>query len=456
VILILMDDMGWRDLGCYGSSFYETPNIDRLASEGMRFTDAYAACPVCSPTRASIMTGKYPARVGVTDYIGGFAQGKLLAAPYVDHLPLEEVSLAEALKAAGYQTWHLGKWHLGNEPYWPEKQGFDVNVGGCQYGSPKTYFSPYKIPTLSDGPEGEYLSDRLTNEAIALIRKSDKSRPFFMNFWHYAVHIPIEAPEELVEKYRVKARRLGVDKNALEVGEHFPSLNKRAERVVRRRVQGDPVYAAMIENLDRNVGRLLDAVKESGREGETIVMFTSDNGGVSTSEGSPTCNSPLVEGKGWMYDGGVRVPLIVKWPGKARAGSVCHVPVTSPDFYPTVLEAVGQPKMPKQHVDGESFAPLLRETGSLSRDCIYWHYPHYGNQGGTPGCSVRCGNWKLIEFFEDGRLELYNLKEDISEAKNRVKDEPEVARRLHEKLVAWRTSVGGKMPEKNSKWTEAQ
>src|SRR5439155_4235534 len=256
IVFILIDDLGWRDLGCYGSTFYETPNLDRLANEGMRFSNAYSACPVCSPTRASILTGKYPARVGVTDYIGGHARGKLLAAPYVEHLPPEEFNLAKALKEAGYQTWHIGKWHLGGKEFFPEKQGFDANIGGCGFGHPPTYFSPYKIPTLSDGREGEYLTDRLTGEAIELIRKSD-GRPFFMNFWHYAVHTPIEAPQKLVEKYNAKAKRLGLDKiNALEEGEAFPTIETKDKRVTRRRLQSDPVYAAMVENLDTNVGRL--------------------------------------------------------------------------------------------------------------------------------------------------------------------------------------------------------
>ena len=452
LIMILMDDMGWKDLGCYGSTFYETPNLDRLAAEGVLFTDAYAACPVCSPTRASVMSGKYPARLGVTQYIGAEQErGRLIGSPYVDHLSLEEKSLAAALREGGYRTWHVGKWHLGEEPYFPQHHGFDANVGGCHMGRPTYgYFSPYRIPHLAEGPEGEYLTDRLTDEAIRLISESS-DKPFFLNLWHYAMHTPIQSPsEELTAKYERKARDLGLDRlQTFEEGDIFPMEHKKTLRIERRLLQSDAAYAAMIENLDTNIGRLLDAIEATGQADNTAIVFTSDNGGLSTAEGSPTCNAPLNEGKGWMYEGGVREPLIVKWPGVTQPGTVCHVPVTSTDFYPTFLEMAGLPPLPDQHRDGVSFAPLLRGAASLDREAIYWHYPHYGNQGGTPGSSIRVGDYKLIEFFEDGRLELYNLRSDLEERHNLTAAYPELAAELQAKLSGWRDSIEALIPAPN-------
>lgn len=449
-IFILIDDLGYRDLGCYGSTFYETPNLDRLADEGVRFTHAYAACPVCSPTRASILTGRYPARIGVTDWIGSNARGKLLEAPYIDHLPSQGYTLARALKSAGYRTWHVGKWHLGGRPFYPQDHGFNVNIGGCDWGSPrKGYFSPWGIPTLADGPAGEYLTDRLTDEAIRLIRENDGT-PFFLNLWHYAVHTPIQAKPTDAARYERKARDLGLDKvDPFVVGEAFPCEHKKDKRVIRRTIQSDPAYAAMIGNLDWNIGRLLAALEDAGLADDTVVIFTSDNGGLSTSEGSPTCNAPLSEGKGWMYEGGTREPLLMRWPGRIPSGSLCDVPVTSPDFYPTILEMAGLPPPPRQHCDGESFWPVLQGRGTLGREAIFWHYPHYGNQGGSPGCSVRCGDYKLIEFFEDGHVELYNLREDCGEAVNLAQAEPGVRDRLRQMLHEWLASVEAKLPQPN-------
>ncbi len=449
-VFILIDDMGWKDLGCYGSTFYETPNLDRLCGEGMRFTDAYAACPVCSPTRASIMTGRYPARVGVTNFIGGHTRGRLVDVPYVRHLPLEEKTIAAALRDAGYATYHVGKWHLGGEQYWPENHGFDQNVAGCHWGLPGNgYFSPWGNPRLEDGPEGEYLTDRLTDEAIRLIRSSG-SQPFFLHMAYHAVHIPIQAKREYIRHFEQKVRDMGLDRlKTFEEGEHFPCEHKKDRRVIRRLVQSDPEYAAMIKSLDENIGRLLGALEELGKAEDTAVFFTSDNGGLATAERSPTCNAPLAEGKGWMYEGGTREPLLVRWPGRIEPGSVCTVPVTSPDFYPTMLEMVGLDPMPEQHCDGVSMLPLLGDGDSLEREGLFWHYPHYGNQGGTPGCSVRAGDYKLIEFFEDGRLELYNLREDISEERNLAEEEPEVRDRLHGLLVDWREEVEARIPEPN-------
>lgn len=454
ILFILIDDLGWRDVSCCGSDFYETPNIDRLADEGMLFTDAYAACPVCSPTRASILSGKYPARVGVTNYIGGDAKGRVIDAPYIDHLPLSEKTLASALRDGGYTTWHVGKWHLGEEAYWPEKQGFDVNVGGCHMGCPwHGYFSPYNIPTLPNGPDGEYLPDRLGQEAAELIRDCGDT-PFFLHMSFYLVHCPLQAKPEKIAKYEAKVKALGLDKRkTIEEGDFFPCEHKKKQRIQRRLLQSHPTYAAMIESLDENVGLLLDTLEETGKAENTIVVFTSDNGGLSTSEGSPTCNLPLAEGKGWMYEGGTREPLLVRWPGAIAPGSTCEVPVTSPDFYPTFLEAAGLPLLPEQHVDGVSLVPLLKGEDHLERDAIFWHYPHYGNQGGTPGCSMRSGDFKLIEFFEDGALQLYNLRDDPGEERNLAADLPEVATTLHARLVAWREEIDAIIPEPNPEFT---
>ena len=455
-LFILIDDMGWKDLGCYGSGFYETPNLDRLCGEGVSFTDAYAACPVCSPTRASVLTGKYPARLGITTWInwrGGGDKGKLLSAPYVNHLPLEERTIARLLKDAGYRTYHVGKWHLGTQPYWPEHHGFDVNVGGCEWGMPlHGYFSPWRIPGLADGPPGSYLTDHLTDAAIALIEDNGDA-PFFLHLPYYSVHIPIQVQQAYVDKYEAKARDLGLDRvKALEEGEAFPVEHKKHLRVVRRLLQSDPVYAGMVERLDHNIGRVLEALARTGQAQDTVVIFTSDNGGLATAEGSPTSNAPLSEGKGWMYEGGTREPLIVRWPGVVAPGSRCAAPVTSTDFYPTMLEMAGLDPLPEQHCDGLSLVPLLTGAGPLDREAIFWHYPHYGNQGGTPGSSVRAGDYKLIEFFEDGSLELYNLREDIGEADNLLQELPQLAAHLKGVLSDWRQRVAARIPEPNPEY----
>lgn len=458
LVFILIDDLGWRDLGCYGSTFYETPHLDQLAAAGVRFTDAYAACPVCSPTRASLLTGKYPASVGITDWIDWGkrihpAQGRLIDVPYIDHLPHTEKSIAAALREGGYRTWHVGKWHLGGRDYYPECHGFDVNIGGWEAGVPVNgYFSPWKIPTLPDGPPGEYLTDRLTDEAIRLIEQNaaDGGRPFFLNLWYYSVHTPIQAKPEKVHKYVAKAKRLGLDQQqTFAEGDFFPTEHKKDKRILRRLIQSDPVYAAMIESLDENIGRLLNAIARVGQAENTIVIFTSDNGGLATSEGSPTCNAPLAEGKGWMYEGGTREPLIIFWPGVTQPGSVCDTPVTSPDFYPTLLEMAGLDPLPDQHRDGVSFAALLRDGTPPARDAIFWHYPHYGNQGGTPGSAIRMGDYKLIELFEDGRLELYNVRQDIGEEHNLAGTEPGRTAALHRRLRAWREQVEAQIPQPN-------
>jgi arylsulfatase A-like enzyme len=459
IVFILMDDLGWNDVSCSGSEFYETPNIDRLAAQGMRFTTAYASCPVCSPSRASCLTGRYPARVGVTNYIDWSgrnhpSKGRLVDAPYVDHLPLGECCVARPLKEAGYHTWHVGKWHLGGSDFYPERHGFDLNVGGSEAGCPHHgYFAPWQLPNLPDDvPAGTHLDDWLTDRAIELIEGNDGG-PFFLNMCYYLVHTPIQDKPADVERFARKAKDLGLDQlQAIEEGEMHPTVHMRNVPVRRRLIQSDPTYAAMVWRMDENVGRLMDALDAAGVADDTIVAFTSDNGGLSTSEGSPTCNLPLIEGKGWMYEGGTREPLIVRWPRAVAAGSTSDVPVTSTDFYPTWLEVAGLPPMPAQHCDGESLVPLLTRRGGLSRDALFWHYPHYGNQGGTPGASVRAGDWKLIEFFEDARAELYNLARDPSEQHDLAGELPAKARELGERLHAWQAEVAALYPQPNPSW----
>lgn len=461
LLFIFMDDLGWRDLACTGSTFYETPNIDRLCRQGMVFPNAYASCPVCSPSRASFLTGKYPARLGVTDWIDmeGTShplKGRLIDAPYLKHMPAGEYTIAQALKDMGYVTWHVGKWHLGGPEYYPEQFGFDKNIGGCSWGHPhEGYFSPYGIETLEEGAEGEYLTDRITDEAIKLMkqRKEDRDeRPFFLNLCHYAVHTPIEVKEEDRLRFEKKARELGLDREtALIEGEYHHTEDKRGKRVVRRMIQSDTAYAGMIWNLDQNIGRLMEALEESGDAEHTVIVFTSDNGGLATSEGSPTCNLPAIEGKGWIYEGGTRVPLIVRYPRHVQPGSRCDVPVTTPDFYPTFLELAGTDCCEKQQVDGRSIVPLLYGQ-SLPERPVFWHYPHYGNQGGTPASSVIYGNYKYIEFFEDNREELYDLKADFSETNNLIPSCPEQAAKLRLMLHGWQREVCAQFPERNEEY----
>ena len=449
ILFFLIDDMGWTDLTCTGSDFYETPRLDELRRDGLLFSDAYAAAPVCSPTRASILSGKYPARVGITQYIGGHGVGKLCDVPYFTQLPRSEFSLASALRAGGYQTWHVGKWHLGEGRSAPTHHGFDVSVGGGRWGAPpQGYFAPWGLPDL-EGEDGDYLTDALTDAALGLLQSRDAGRPFFLNFWHYAVHTPIQAPAALVEKYERKARALGLDqKDPFEEGEHFSVDHKRDQRVLRRKFQSDPTYAAMVENLDGNVGRVLDALDELGLRDNTLVVFTSDNGGLSTAEGSPTSNAPLSQGKGWMYEGGNREPLLMRWPGQIAPGTSCETPVTSPDFYPTFLQAAGLPLLPHQHCDGESLLPLMRGD-QLEREAIFWHYPHYSNQGDTPSCAVRAGRWKLIEWFETGQVELYDLRGDIAESHDLSAREPERVAALRGQLATWKRQVEALIPKNN-------
>ena len=450
-VFFLVDDLGWTDLGCFGSTFYETPNVDRLAAGSMRFTNAYAACPVCSPTRASIMTGKYPARLRTTDYFGApqpDAVGRrwpksrrLLPARYRDRLPLEEVTLAEALKQHGYATFFAGKWHLGGEGFYPEDQGFDVNKGGLERGGPyggKKYFSPYGNPKLPDGPAGEHLPDRLATETCRFI-ETNKDRPFLAYLSFYSVHTPLMARADLRAKYEKKAES---------VEHEGPAWGKEGARKVRL-VQNHAVYAGMVEAMDQAVGKVLDALDRLDLAHNTVVFFMSDNGGLSTSEGHPTCNLPLRAGKGWLYEGGIREPMMVRWPGQVEGGGVCHEPVISTDFYPTILEMAGVPAKPRQHVDGRSMVTLLRQRGRQKGRAFYWHYPHYGNQGGSPGGAIRLGDYKLIEFYEDNHIELYNLRDDIGEQHDLAAAMPEMAGKLRRMLHEWRKEVDAAMPTPN-------
>lgn len=448
-VFILIDDIGWRDCGCNGSTFYETPNIDRLASEGMRFTDAYAACPVCSPTRAAIMTGKYPARLHITDWIpGGGQKGRLDSLAFRQQLPLAEVTLAEAFKDAGYRTGFIGKWHLGGADYYPTKQGFDTNIAGNHRGAPaQGYFSPYNLENITDGPEGEYLPDRLAGEAITFL-KANRARPFFLYLSHYTVHSPVQAKKDTIEKYKAKTARIPT------AGPGFAPEGPDARN---RRHQDHPAFAAMIEHMDQNVGRVLDSIKSLGLEQNTVVIFTSDNGGQSVLLNARTepwgSNRPLRAGKGWTYEGGIRVPLIVKWPGITKPASTCSEPVISCDFYPTLLEIAGLPARPQQHVDGLSLTPLLKQTGSLNRHALYWHYPHYHGSGHRPGGAIRAGDFKLLEFFEDMRVELYNLSRDIREDHNLASSMPQKVDELRDMLHNWRKAVNAAMPGPNPDYT---
>jgi arylsulfatase A-like enzyme len=465
VVFILLDDFGYTDLGCYGSKFYESPNIDRLARESVRFTDAYAACPVSSPTRASVMTGRYPVNTGITDWIpgrqatnSGSSADRLIALPFNLNMRTEEFTIAEALQKNGYATMISGKWHLGEtEEYWPEKQGFDVNKGGFSKGSPvrnkeaNGYFSPYGNPRLTDGPVGEYLTDRQTDEAIRFMENS-KEKPFFIYLSYYATHNPMQAKEEHIEKFTAKAESMGLpaiepftrDRDWIR-----PSMGiNYKERVV----QSNPVYAAMIWSVDENIGKLLASVDKLGLEENTIIIFTSDNGGLSTSEGSPTCNTPLRAGKGWLYEGGIRVPLIIRYPGKGKPGTVIKTAVSSIDYFSTILEMTGS-KVNEYKTDGISFVKLFKKD-KLPERPLFWHYPHYSNQGVEPGSAVRLGKYKLIDNFERERQELYNLEEDLSEKNDISATDPEKTAELYTMLKEWRTKNNAKMMVPNPNWNE--
>lgn len=431
VVLILVDDLGWTDLGCMGSRFYETPNIDQLAADGMKFTAAYAACTVCSPTRAAVLTGQYPARLHLTNWIPGhkYPKARLRAPDWTMHLPLATANLGRVFHDHGYATVSIGKWHLGGPEYYPDKQGFDENIGGTSRGSPPSYLAPWRIPTLTEGRPGEFLTDRESAEACRFIERH-RDCPFFVYLPHYAVHTPHAGKPEVVAKYRAKAERAEA---AGALGRHR-----------------NPTYAALIESVDDSVGRIRAKLRELGLAERTVILFTSDNGGLIGRGRRPiTFNDPLRAGKGSPYEGGVRVPLIVHWPGVTRPGSVCDVPVISVDFFPTLLEIAGAPA-PRGHVvDGVSLTPLLKGAGRPARDALFWHFPHYHPGGATPYGAIRLGGWRLIEFYEDHHVELYNLAEDLGETRNLAAARPEKARQMRGMLAAWRQAVGAQMPTLN-------
>ena len=445
VLFLIADDLGQRDLGCYGSTFYETPNLDRLAKEGALFTNGYAACPVCSPTRAAVQTGRWPQRTGVTDYIGAAQRPELwkrntllLPAAYSDRLAHEEITMGEMMKRAGYNTFFAGKWHLGPEGFWPENQGYEINMGGVDKGGPYgpgKYFTPYNNPRLRDGPPGEHIADRLAAETCNFI-EANKDKAFFACYAFYDVHTPLTTKKELEAKYAAKRAKLGL----------APKFGREDPRDVRL-VQEHVTYAGMVEVLDTAVGAILKKIDQLGLAQNTIVIFTSDNGGLSTSEGSPTSNLPLRGGKGWLYEGGIRVPLIIRWPAKLKAGCTIDTPVCSVDYFATFMDLVGGETTTK--IDGVSLRPILEGFGKLPARPIAWHYPHYGNQGGAPGAAIREGDWKLIHWFEDERTELYNLHEDLSETNNIAAKEAARVKFMLSKLRAWQKDVGAIMPTQN-------
>jgi arylsulfatase A-like enzyme len=422
IVVILVDDLGWADLGCYGNTYHETPSIDRLASQGMRFTNGYAACTVCSPTRAAMLTGRYPARLHVTDWIAGHNRPNApLAIPdWTKRLVKAEVTLAEALAAAGYVTAHIGKWHLGGEGHAPSDQGFDVAIGGDHRGQPPSYFSPYGIPAIADGPKGEFLTDRESAEAVKFIA-ANKDKPFLLCLWHYAVHTPLSGKAEVIEHYKAKARREGLSRNA--------------------------TYAALVDSVDQSTGRILATLDEHGLTQNTIVAFTSDNGGLVLRD--VTTNAPLRSGKGSPYEGGHRVAFIVRWPNVVAPGTTSDVPVTTVDFFPTLLAAAGVDPPKNVAIDGVDLAPILKRSGSIDRDALYWHYPHYHPGGATPYSAIRRGKYKLIEYFEDRPIELYDLAADEGEQTNLAESMPDVRQDLRDRLAKWREAVGAQLPTPN-------
>jgi arylsulfatase A-like enzyme len=426
-VYIIVDDLGWKDTGPYGNKVIDTPNLDRLATQSARFTQAYASCPVCSPSRASVLSGQYPARIGLTDYIPGSAQrptARLITPDFLQELPLSCNTIAKSLAVKGYTSGNVGKWHLGGDGYLPTDNGFAVNVAGDDRGHPASYFGPEDFKNMRLAPE-ESLNERLGIEGANYVREH-KDHPFFLYAGHYAVHGPIQARPEAIAKYR--ARNTG---------------------------EINPTYCALVESMDAAVGKVLNAVDQAGIADHTVVIFTADHGGLRyerTAVSPVTTNAPLRAGKGHLFEGGVRIPLLVRWPGVTRAASVVETPVCNIDWFPTICKVVGV--NPQGAVDGVDIMPVLRGKQIAARP-FYWHYPHYSPQGGAPAGAVRQDNWKLIEFFEDGRLELYNLQEDIGERKNLILREPDRARKMHEMLQNWRESVNAQMPIKNPHYDAA-
>lgn len=449
VLFILADDFGWNDTGCMGSKYYETPNLDRIARSGVLFTNAYAACQVSSPSRVSIMTGKTPARHGVTNWIGEVSgtqwrkrgrHSKLLPASYEWHISPREITLAETLKAAGYKTFMAGKWHMGDqEEDWPEYHGFDINKGGWTAGSPQGgYFSPYNNPRLSNGEPGENLSLRLANETISFLKdhqKKQKDQPFFAYLAFYAVHGPIETTQEKWKHFRDKAEQQGIAPSGFEVDRTLPV----------RQTQDCPVYAGLVQQMDDAIGNVLKALEAMGLDKNTLVIFTSDNGGVTAGDSYSTAMLSLRGGKGRQFEGGIRVPAFLRAPG-IQKGQRCDVPIIGMDFYPTILSYCGVDMPEEQRVDGVDILPALKGE-TLAERPLFWHYPHYGNQGGEPSSIVRRGDWKLIFYHEDQRVELYNLAKDIGEHECVNAQHPDKVEELKNLLDAWLIETNARMPK---------
>lgn len=447
IVFIYVDDLGYNDLSCMGSQYYETPNVDRIYNESMVFTNGYANCQVCSPSRASLMSGKFPARHGITDFIGARTgeewrslnrHTQLLPPDYVKHLPHEYVVLPEALKEAGYKTFFAGKWHLGSEGSYPTDHGFDVNQGGFEAGGPYTggYFSPFNNPQMEDHEDeiGMSLPDKLAKETTAFIREHQDTA-FFAMLSFYAVHSPIQSTQEKWEKYRDKAEAMGIAETGFEMG-HFMPI---------RQTQDNPIYAGLVELMDDAVGMVLDSLEAYGLADNTIVIFSSDNGGVVAGDNFSTNLSPLRAGKGYQYEGGIREPFFIKVPWLNHKGEENHTPVTGADFYPTLLELTGQALRPEEHQDGVSLVPLLK-GGTIDDRALIWHYPHYGNQGGQPSAIIREGDWKLIHYYESGRKELYKLPNDIGETTNLADRNKELVDNMSKKLFDYLEQVGAKFP----------
>jgi len=443
-LFILVDDLGWSDLACYGADLHETPNIDRLASQSVRFSNAYAASPVCSPTRASIMTGKYPARLHITVWHESSKnppRDRQLIPPITEgDLPHDEVTIAEVLHDAGYYTAHIGKWHLGDAAHYPQTQGFDADIGATMWGAPNTFFYPYSgsdrfgefryVPGLELGEPGEYLTDRLTDEAMRIIDKVH-NRPFFMHLAYHTVHTPMQAKEDVIAYYEKKLK---------------PEMKHQ-----------NPVYAAMVHSLDENVRRLLDKLDTLGIADNTVVVFFSDNGGFINNDKMQqipvTDNAPLRSGKGCYTKGGIREPLMVRWPGVSKAGTICDTPVSSIDFFPTLID-MAQIKLNGAKIDGISFAKLLiNPDAKLERNTLFWHYPHYYATT-TPVSAVRQDNWKLLLYFEDQHVELYNLVADPGEENDLAELHPDKAAELRRLLKAWLKETGAQLPEPNPEFVK--
>jgi len=449
VLLIVVDDLGYHDLSHTGSNYYETPNIDKLAKNSMEFTQAYSSSPVCSPARASIMTGQFPSRHGITDWIGAFTgeawrkqgrQNKMLPAANKKGLSTNHISLAKALKQNGYSTFIAGKWHLGGEGSTPEEHGFDINVGAWDVGSPRGgYYDPYENPKLGNRKIGESLTMRLADETVHFFKKhtsENSEKPFFAFLSFYAVHSPLQTTNEKWKKYRNKADSIGIAETGFKMGAYLPV----------RQHQDHPIYGGLVETMDEALAYVLNGLKEQHLEENTIIIFTSDNGGVSSGDHFSTSNLPLRGGKGSTFEGGIRVPFFVYVPGLTKAGSTSNTPISMVDIYPSLLELSGNELLPEQHKDGESFVALLHGKPIPERALI-WHYPHYSNQDGRPSSAIRLGEWKLIYDYETQKKELYHLKNDGAEFHNVASTFPEKADELYAQLMNHLTDTGALFPQ---------